>query len=72
MTPAELRGYAISILITTGNDPEERRASTELLAALADWDPELLGRAAIGETGDGNKGRDLLLDAVEIAVDERG
>jgi len=28
--------------------------------------------AAIGDTGDGNAGRDLLLEAVEIAEDERG
>ena len=31
----------------------------------------MLRRAAIGETGDGNAGRDLLLEAVEIAEDER-
>jgi len=72
MNPTELRQHAISILVKTGNGTEERRAAAELLAALAEWDPELLGRAAIGETGDGNKGRDLLLEAVEIAVDERG
>ena len=71
MTPTELREYAVSILITAGNGPEERRAAAELLAALADWDPELLRRAAIGQTGDGNRGRDLLLEAVEVAEDEQ-
>ena len=72
MTPQELRQHAVAILITTGNGHEERRAAAETLAALADWDPELLGRAAIGDTGGGNKGRDLLLEAVEVAEDERG
>jgi hypothetical protein len=52
--------------------PEERRAAAELLAALADWNPEALRRAAIGETVDGSNGRALLLEAVEVAEDERG
>ena len=72
MTPQELREYAIAILVTTGNGPEERRGAAETLATLADWNPELLRHAAIGETGDGNAGRDLLLEAVEVAEDERG
>jgi len=72
MTPEELRGYAVGLLITLGNGPEERRGAAETLAALADWNPELLRHAAIGETGDGNAGRDLLLEAVEVAEDERG
>jgi len=41
-----------------------------LLATLADWNVELLRQAAIGQTGDGSRGRDLLLEAVEIAEDE--
>ena len=70
MTPEELRGYAVGLLITLGNGPEERRGAAETLAALADWNPELLRHAAIGETGDGSAGRDLLLETVEIAEDE--
>jgi len=70
MTPQELRDYAMGLLVTLGNGPDERRGAAELLAALADWNPELLRRAAIGETGDGNAPRELLLEAVEIADDE--
>lgn len=72
MNPTELRDYAVSLLVTLGNGPEERRGAAETLAALADWEPEPLRRAAIGETGDGNRGRDLLLEAVEVAEDESG
>jgi len=72
MTPQELREYAVSIIISTGNGSEERRATAELLATLADWDADLLRRAALGETGDGSKGRDLLLEAVDVAADESG
>ena len=55
-----------------GTEAAEATATeaTETLAALADWNPELLRRAAIGETGDSNAGRDLLVEAVEVAEDE--
>ena len=48
----------------------DQRGNAELLAALADWDVALFRRAMLGETGEGNRGLELLRAAVEIAEDE--
>ena len=53
-------------------DVDDRRGAAELLAALAERDPVLLRGALLGEADDGNRGEELLRDAVEIAEDEEG
>jgi hypothetical protein len=44
----------------------------ELRAAFADYDPVLLRRALLGESGSGSAGCDLLADAIACAEDETG
>jgi hypothetical protein len=39
---------------------------------FADYDRALLRRALLDEAGSGSAGRDLLVDAMECAEDERG
>jgi len=46
--------------------------AADAVAVLAGWNAELLRRAAIGDTGFSNAGRELLLEAVDVAVDESG
>jgi hypothetical protein len=71
LTPAELRQRAVSLSLIWGDGPEDRRVASELLAALANWDPVLLWRASLGDAGHGPSGRDLLFAALEAAAAAR-
>jgi hypothetical protein len=68
---AELRQRAVALAADLWpGHPEDRRGAAELLAGLADWDPALLRRAMLDETGLASAGSDLLADAIECAEDE--
>lgn len=75
VNPSELRQRAVELEGEVRRDdlgPEDDEGAAALLAALAEWNPVVLRRAMIGETGDGNRGESLLRRAVEIAEDEAG
>lgn len=76
--PTELRQRAVELELEAevsgpdGLGPEDFEGAAALLAALAGWDPALLRRALLGETGQSNAGSKLLERAIEIAEDETG
>jgi hypothetical protein len=57
---AELRQRATALEGDLWPDHSEDRRAAELLAAFADYDPDVAQTALMGEAGSGSAGRDLL------------